>query len=193
MKSEGLYSLTFTLRQAEHCNQGGLFTDKSQRTFASKTVFARQYTAGTLSSTLIWQWFIYILKRYIAVGEANGKSSTFTIKQSVTHRLCGLPVVLSDSPQKFLGVRHAFLHPLTPSIAPARSELLHFCTINLLFVPPDSFLVLCRDFFATFLILWKGFFQRILTDFLKVLVKTFDYKLFSTGFETGLIEFGKRT
>ena len=39
MKSEGLYSLTFTLRQAEHCNQGGLSKDKSQRTFASKTVF----------------------------------------------------------------------------------------------------------------------------------------------------------
>ena len=41
-----------------------------------KRFFARQYTAGTLSSTLIWQWFIYLLKRYIAVGEANGTSST---------------------------------------------------------------------------------------------------------------------
>ena len=29
--------------------------------------------------------------------------------------------------------------------------------------------------------------------FLKVLVKTFDYKLISTVFETGSIEFGKRT
>ena len=53
-----------------------------------KRFFARQYTAGTLSSTLIWQWFIYILKRYIAVGEANGKSSTFTLENNRLHTDC---------------------------------------------------------------------------------------------------------
>ena len=69
MKSEGLYSLTFTLRQAEHCNQGGLFKDNLKELLSQKRFFARQ--------------FIYILKRYIAVGEANGKSSTFTIKKTI--------------------------------------------------------------------------------------------------------------
>ena len=59
MKSEGLYSLTFTLRQAEHCNQGGLFKDKSQRTFASKTVFLFIYL------------FIYLKIRTMYRGENN--------------------------------------------------------------------------------------------------------------------------
>ena len=58
MKSEGLYSLTFTLRQAEQCNQGGLFKDKSQRTFASKTVFCttlyRRYPEFNAYLTVIY-------------------------------------------------------------------------------------------------------------------------------------------
>ena len=43
---------------------------------------------------LIWQWFIYILSDNISGGEANGRSSTFTIKykQSVTHRDCVRPL-----------------------------------------------------------------------------------------------------
>ena len=35
----GAVFIDTTLRQADHCNQGWLFKDKSQRTFASKTVF----------------------------------------------------------------------------------------------------------------------------------------------------------
>ena len=51
-----------------------------------KRFFARQYTAGTLSSTLIFD--SDLCKRYIAVGEANGKSSTFTLENNRLHTDC---------------------------------------------------------------------------------------------------------
>ena len=87
MKSEGLYSLTFTLRQADHCNQGGLFKDKSQRTFASKTVFCTTIYRGYPEPVQrLFDSDLY--KRYIAVGEANGKSSTFTLENNRLHTDC---------------------------------------------------------------------------------------------------------
>ena len=55
------------------------------------------------------------------------------------------------------------------SIAPARSELLHVCTVsNLLLVSPDSFLVLSADFpLISLLLFW--FFSRF-KELLRILV-----------------------
>ena len=57
----------------------------------------RQYTAGKVT-TLISQWSIHIFIRFIATEEANGESSTFTIKlQMVLQSVCGCPMVLTTT------------------------------------------------------------------------------------------------
>ena len=65
---------------------------------AKKTAFeakGRQYTTGKVIQRL-FNVDLYTLIHISLKGQANGKSSTFTIKeQAVTHTLCGDAVVFS--------------------------------------------------------------------------------------------------